>query len=161
MIIILFGVSGCGKTVVGRALAQMLGWEFIDGDDYHPKENVEKMKRGISLDDRDRLPWLIKLAKIEQERISAGKNAILACSALKKSYREILTIDPDICLFVYLKVTKKVVKKRMHQRGGHFMHPALLESQFDTLEKPEEGVIVNGDANISEVVKEILSKLCL
>ena len=135
MIIILFGVSSCGKTVVGKALAKALGWKFVDGDDHHPKENVEKMRRGIPLEDQDRFPWLERLAAIERESIKKQKDIVLACSALKKD--------------------------RMHKRSEHFINPALIESQFDALEEPEGGIVVNGDADVAEIVKEIRSKICL
>jgi gluconokinase len=134
-VILLMGVSGCGKTTTGQRLSRVLGWDFRDADSFHPAANVEKMSRGVPLTDEDRWPWLAAIAAWIDERRADG-NAIVSCSALKKSYRDRLLIGrPDVQL-VFLKGSHSLIADRMNRRKGHFMPPALLDSQFATLEEP-------------------------
>jgi gluconokinase len=136
MFVILFGVSGSGKTTVGQALGTLTGWPFLDADDYHPETNVAKMSRGEPLTDADRAPWLEILRTEIATRLARGEEAILACSALKKAYRQKLQVDPGQVRFVYLKVSPELLQKRLEQRPGHFMKPSMLRSQLETLEEP-------------------------
>lgn len=138
MMIILMGVTGSGKTTIGRLLARDLGWPFYDGDDFHPAANVEKMRSGIPLNDADRAGWLAALRALIQQKIEAGQPAILACSALKQKYREQLQQDHEHEIsFVYLKGDYDLIEKRLQARRGHFMNPRLLASQFEALEEPQ------------------------
>ncbi|RDD46369.1 putative gluconokinase [Trichoplax sp. H2] len=134
------GVSGCGKTTIGKALAKKIGCLFADGDDFHPPANVNKMKSGIPLTDQDRTPWLQTLNRLIQEWSQQQLSAVLACSALKKSYRMILlgNIGCGKIRVIYLKGSFQLIKDRMVQRKDHFMPIALLQSQFDTLQEPGE-----------------------
>ena len=125
MVIILMGVSGSGKTTIGRRLADELGWKFYDGDDYHPRANVEKMARGVPLDDDDRAPWLESLRDLIRSCLARGESAVLACSALKRSYRQHLLIDESVKL-VYLKGDYELIEDRLEGRRGHFMKPEML-----------------------------------
>ena len=136
MIVIIFGVSGAGKTTVGRLLARELGWRFIEADDFHPAANIEKMRSGHPLTDKDRWPWLEELRQQIERSFSAGENAVLACSALKRAYRERLRVSDEV-KFVFLRGDYAVVEKQLHSRHGHFMDANLLQSQFDDLEEPQ------------------------
>ena len=160
MVILLMGVSGSGKTTVGRLLASQMGWEFADGDDYHPAANVQKMRNGIPLTDADRAPWLRTLRDLIAVWIAAGKSAVLACSALKRSYREELRVSPDVQV-VYLRGTPQLLQARLHARVGHFMTERMLQSQLATLEEPEDAVVVEIDRSPEEIVKEIRARLAL
>src|SRR3981081_374562 len=133
------GVSGSGKTTVGQFLASELGWEFTDGDDYHPAANVEKMRSGISLTDAYRAPWLETLRALIAGWIAAGKNAVLACSALKRAYRESLRVGSEVRV-VYLRGTPQLLRERLRARVGHFMTERMLEGQPAGRGEPEEGV---------------------
>jgi gluconokinase len=137
VIIILLGVSGSGKTTVGQALSALTGWTFLDADDYHPPANVEKMSGGEPLTDADRAPWLEILRTEIATRLKRGENAILACSALKKAYRQQLQVDPAQVRFVYLKVSPDLLQQRLEQRKDHFMKSSMLSSQLETLEEPD------------------------
>ena len=130
------GVSGCGKSVIGAALARELGVDFVEGDDYHPKENVERMSRGIALTDADRAGWLRALAARLQQAKQRGTGIVLTCSALKRSYRDVLRGGASDLQLVFLKGDRALIAERLAARRGHFMNPALLESQFSTLEEP-------------------------
>ena len=155
MVIILFGVAGAGKTVIGRALAAALGWQFYDADQFHPPGNIEKLARGILLTDEDRWPWLESLAELIRTRLAQGENAVLACSALRESYRQRLQINDGVKL-VYLKGAYGLIATRLKQRPGHFMNPTLLRSQFDTLEEPTGGaLVVDVTPSPDEVVQAI------
>jgi len=154
MIIILMGVSGAGKTTVGQLLASQLGWEFADADDYHSAGNVEKMRTGIPLTDADRAPWLASLRSLIAGWIKAEKNAVLACSALKRIYREKLQLSPEV-KFVYLKGSPSLLQQRLHSRLGHFMTEQMLASQLAALEEPEHALVVDVDASPPEVVAKI------
>src|SRR5580698_3633542 len=129
MIAIVMGVTGSGKTSVGRLLAQQLGWEFADADDFHPSANVEKISHGIPLTDEDRAPWLDRLRIQIANWIANGQNAVLACSALKRTYRKELSVGPEV-RFVYLKGSPELIRKRLQLRRGHFADEKILASQF-------------------------------
>ena len=158
MIILLMGVAGSGKTTVGRALASRMGFEFADGDDYHPATNVAKMANGVPLTDEDRGPWLERLRGIITDWIAAGKNGVLACSALKQAYRDRLMAGPEVRL-VYLKGTRERFYERLLARHGHYMKESMLDSQLATLEEPLDGIVVNSDATVEEMVAEIRERL--
>lgn len=153
------GVTGAGKTTIGRALATSLGWEFHDGDDLHSEANKRKMHRGIALDDADRAPWLSALRKLIEAMLAEGRNGVVACSALKQSYRDELIVDPNSVKLVYLKVSQQVVAERLRNRSGHFMNPALLESQFDTLEEPADAIVVDASMAPEAIVNAIRARL--
>ena len=136
MVIIIFGVSGAGKTTVGKLLARDLRWRFIEADDFHPAANIEKMRSGHPLTDNDRWPWLEQLRQQIERSLSARENAVLACSALKRAYRDRLHVSDEI-KFVFLRGDHALVEKQLRSRHGHFMNAALLQSQFHDLEEPE------------------------
>ncbi len=144
MILVIMGVSGSGKSTVSKLLARELGWTFIEGDDYHPAANIDKMRHGIPLDDNDRRPWLDALRRRLEEADRRSENVVLACSALKHAYQHYLAqFDPAAVHYVYLDGSEELIRQRLAQRTGHFMDPALLHSQFETLEPPEEAVRVD------------------
>ena len=158
------GVSGSGKTTVGDALAKRLGWRYEDGDKFHPATNVAKMSAGQPLTDEDRWPWLRAIAAEIDRLIAAGEHAVIACSALRRAYRDILVHGRDDVRIVYLFGTQALIAERLSHRKGHFMPPGLLASQFATLEPPtadERAVTVSIDASIEMIVEEILRRLGL
>ena len=157
MVIILMGVSGSGKTTIGRGLADELGWKFYDGDDFHPRANVEKMARGVPLDDDDRAPWLESLRELIESCLVRGESAVLACSALKRSYREYLLIDENVEL-VYLKGDYELIEERLEGRRGHYMKPKMLDSQFAALEEPERGLTVDISLPPEKIIETIRSR---
>jgi carbohydrate kinase (thermoresistant glucokinase family) len=159
MILILMGPTGCGKTTIGRRLARHLGWAFIDGDDYHPAANVAKMHSGQPLNDDDRRPWLLALRREMERLMQAGKSAVLACSALKQSYRDLLGVDQQTVRTVYLRGTFDLLQRRLADRRGHFMPPELLRSQLDTLEEPDGGLSVDIDADPETIVTRIVAAM--
>jgi gluconokinase len=136
VIVIVAGVSGSGKTTVGALLAGRLDWRFADADDFHPAANVEKMRAGIPLTDADRLPWLRAIAAWMDERIGHGEDAVLACSVLKRSYRDLLLDGRPAARMVFLAPGREVLARRLAARHGHFFPEQLLNSQFDALEPP-------------------------
>ena len=144
MIVIIFGVSGAGKTTVGKLLANELGWQFFDADDFHPRTNIEKMHSRIPLTDEDRWPWLENLRELIKRCIATSRDAVLACSALKRAYREQLRVGTEV-KFVFLRGDYALVEEQLRHRRGHFMNPALLRSQFADLEEPQpdEGVVTS------------------
>jgi gluconokinase len=154
------GVSGAGKTTVGQLLAAELGWDFADADDYHSTINIEKMREGIPLTDADRAPWLETLREMLAGAIKAGKSIVLACSALKRSYRDFLRVQPD-ARFVYLKVPPPVLQERLHARRGHYMTEQMLASQLATLEEPESALVIDATPSPAEVVKNIRTSLSI
>lgn len=156
-ILFVMGVSGSGKTTIGKLLAEKLETPFFDGDDYHPKANVEKMAKGHPLNDEDRKGWLQRLNALASEQKNQG--AIIACSALKSQYREQLRQGLNTVEFVYLEGSFELISKRLSDRKGHFMPPELLRSQFDALEIPEHAVSVSINGTPSEVVADILKEL--
>jgi gluconokinase len=138
MVIILIGVAGSGKTTVGRILAAQLGCEFHDADDLHSPENREKMSHDLALSDQDRLPWLLAVRNLVQRCLAENRDAVIACSALRRSYRDLLVVDKAKVKLVYLKGSPALIAQRLAQRSGHFFDPRLLQSQFDTLEEPQD-----------------------
>lgn len=151
-IIVVMGVSGCGKSTLGRAIASSLEMPFIEGDDYHPESNVAKMSRGVPLDDTDRSVWLDALHQKALETVSTG--AVIACSALKESYRKHLSKGiAEQFLWILLDGTYEVIHSRMQARKSHFMPPALLRSQFETLEKPDYALYIDVDQPAEEQAK--------
>jgi gluconokinase len=159
MILIVMGVSGCGKTTIGRLLAQSLGCPFYDGDDFHPADNVAKMASGIPLTDADRAGWLDAIARRIAEHLAQGSEAVFACSALKQAYRQRLTLDPARVRFVYLQGGYELILWRMQQRPGHYMKPGMLQSQFAILEEPADAITVPIDLPPEEIVEQVLVKL--
>src|SRR5258708_3257272 len=133
---IVFGVSGAGKTTIGKLLAEQLGWQFYEGDDFHPRANIEKMRSGRPLTDKDRWPWLERLREQITRSLAAKENAVLACSALKRAYRERLRVSDDVT-FVFLRADYALIERQLRRRRGHFMNPVLLLSQFADLEEPQ------------------------
>lgn len=162
-VIILMGVSGAGKTTIGTQLAEALGWEFFDGDDFHPADNVDKMAQGIPLTDDDRWPWLRALHDFIHERLLVGAPAVVACSALKADYRRILVDGNEGARIVYLKGSRSLIRRRLEQRPGHFFDPELLDSQFDTLEEPDpdEVLTVDIDRPPEAIIRTIIEALAL
>jgi gluconokinase len=155
MILIVMGVSGAGKTTIGAALARELGWPLLDADDYHPPENVAKMAAGTPLDDEDRWPWLQKInAKLIHE-----ENAVLACSALKESYRQRLCAEVQDCRIVYLHGSFELIAERSRARRHRYMPASLLESQFAALEPPANAIRIDVAADPSACVAAILAQL--
>jgi gluconokinase len=160
MIVIIMGVVGAGKTTVGTLLSQQLGWKFADADDFHPKPNVKKISHGIPLTDADREPWLDVLQKQIVQWIGAKQNVVLACSALKQSYRQKLAIGPEV-RFVYLKGRAPLIAERLRLRHGHFAGEAILASQVRDLEEPLSAVTVDIDQTPAQIVSEIRKSLGL
>jgi gluconokinase len=161
MIVILMGVAGAGKTTVGQLLAHQLGWPFYDADDFHPRANVEKMQRGIALDDADRAPWLDALHALIARLAAEQRSAILACSALTAAYRRRLAAGVAAVRFVYLRGGAALLRARLAGRRGHFMPSDLLQSQLDTLEEPADALTVDIDAPPEAIAATIAGALAL
>jgi gluconokinase len=161
VIAVVMGVSGVGKTTIGRRLAADLGWTFYEGDDFHSPENVEKMSRGIPLTDADREPWLQALRDVIEGCVERGEDAVLACSALKSSYREVLRGEHPEVVFVHLQADPSVIAGRLARRTGHYAKQSLLESQLATLEEPENAMAVDASRRPEEIVREIRGRLGL
>jgi gluconokinase len=161
MTVILMGVTGTGKTTIGKLLSSRTGWQFAEGDDYHSEANKAKMHAGIPLDDEDRAPWLASLHEVLLGWYRSGQSGILACSALKQSYRDTLSagIAQDAYRFVLLKVSREHIAERLSHRAGHYMNPALLDSQFATLEMPSDALQVSAEGTPEQTVELILSGL--
>ena len=159
MILIVMGVSGSGKTTVGKLLAQSLNWDFSDADDFHPSANIEKMSLGIPLEDADRLPWLLQLQTTIDWWLLENKNVVLACSALKASYREMLCRNEQRIKIVYLKGDFELFAARLKNRENHYMKADLLSSQLDTLEEPEDAIIVDASQPVEVIVGQIINYL--
>jgi gluconokinase len=159
-IVVLFGVAGSGKTTVGRLLARALGFPFHEGDDHHTAESVAKMSRGVPLDDEDRKPWLARLRRVALEAASRGEGAVIACSALKRSYRRYLGWGVRGIRFVHLRGSPELLRERLAARAGHYMKPGMLESQLDTLEEPgPEAIRVDIGPDPAQIVTSILRML--
>ena len=157
-VIVVMGVSGSGKTEIGKLLSEKLSRPFFDGDDFHPKANVKKMSSGHPLNDEDRKEWLIALNKLAVEH--KHKGAIIACSALKKNHRSLLRAGMGNCMtFVYLDGSFELIKSRLEKRKGHFMPTNLLQSQFDTLEPPSKEITVSIEETPVNIVKKIMKEL--
>jgi gluconokinase len=159
VIVILMGVTGCGKTTVGTLLAQDLGWAFCDADDFHPAENVAKMKRGAPLDDEDRRPWLERLNALLLESERQGKGLVLACSALKQVYRDRLARGCAVVRFVFLDGDRELIRARLRERRGHYMNPTLLDSQFAILERPQDALRLDAAGSPATLVTNIRTAL--
>lgn len=155
MVLVIMGVSGSGKTSVGKLLCEKLGWKYFEGDEYHPKENIEKMSQGFPLNDDDRKPWLLKLRSLIEESLMQEKNIILTCSGLKESYRKILKVNNDV-KFIYLKGSYELIESRMKLRKDHFMKPGMLSSQFEALQEPTDAMVINIDQELNKIVGEIV-----
>ena len=163
MVIVVWGVTAVGKTTVGKLLAEELGWKFYDADDFHSPANVEKMPCGIPLTDEDRRPWLERLRQMIERSLVEEENAVLACSALKRAYRERLRASEDV-KFVFLRASRARIAERLQRRHGHFMPATLLDSQFADLEEPQAGeqtLTVDVEGTPDELVKLIKTKLRL
>jgi len=161
MVVIIFGVSGAGKTTIGQLLAEEFGWRFYEADDFHSQANTDKMRQGVPLTDEDRWPWLESLRQVIKRCLAAGENAVLACSALKEAYRRRLRLNADVKL-VFLRGDYELIANQLRQRRGHFMNPALLQSQFADLEEPlptEGAVVIELGRSPRELVQEIKGKL--
>jgi gluconokinase len=162
IIVVVMGVSGSGKSTVAALLAAALGCQFQEGDDLHPPENVEKMRTGIPLTDADRMPWLRKIAADIDGWRARGECGVLTCSALKRSYRDIIIGDRRNVVLVYLKGSRELIHQRMIARHGHFMPVALLDSQFATLEEPtpdEHPIIEDVEGKPADIAHEIVCRL--
>lgn len=161
MIVIIMGVAGSGKSTVSKVLAKHLRWQYRDADAYHSPENIAKMSSGIGLTDEDRKPWLKSMRKDIQTWIAAKRNIVLACSALKQAYRDILSVAPDEQVFVYLKGPPELFASRLARRTTHFMKQDMLDSQFDALEEPSacDAIICDARLSIKEIVLQIEQEL--
>lgn len=160
--IVVMGVSGAGKTTVAKLLAQRLDRQLLEGDDFHPASNIDKMSRGVPLDDNDRAPWLRAIAARIDEARGAGHRLVVTCSALKRSYRDMLADGHDDVMFVHLKGGKALIGERLKTRAGHFMPPGLLDSQFAALQEPtadENAVTIGIEGAPEHIVADILGKL--
>ncbi len=163
MIVIMAGVSGSGKTTVGALLASRLGWRFADADGFHPAANVEKMRAGIPLTDDDRWPWLRAIAAWMDERIARSEPAVITCSALKRSYRDLLLDGRPEARMIFLAADRQLLARRLAARHGHFFPGRLLGTQFDALEPPQAGEPVLSVVPAHEpaaTVEEIIALLC-
>ncbi|MEJ5998223.1 gluconokinase [Corynebacterium sp. H130] len=158
--LVLMGVSGCGKTSVARALAQRLSWPYAEADDFHPQENKDKMAAGIALNDDDRWPWLESLSRWMSANAMAGNSTVVTCSALKKSYRDLLSRSSGKVFFVHLSGPQELIAQRMSARTGHFMPTTLLPSQFATLEQlgeEENGITLDINASVNELADQVIA----
>lgn len=160
MFCIIMGVAGSGKSTVGKLLSERLGWQFFDADDFHPPENIAKMSLGLPLNDRDREPWLNRLKQLIEQTINQGDSAILACSALKSSYRQFLTHNQnnDIC-WIYLRGDYELILSRIKQRQKHFFKEEILRSQFANLEEPTEALIIDVSLSPDAIINMIFTYL--
>jgi gluconokinase len=161
MIVVIMGVAGAGKTTVGKKLAEAIGVDFFDADDFHSAKAIAKMKAGIPLDDADRAPWLARLKEKIREIDASGKSAVFACSALKRNYREELgaAAANSRLVFVYLRITREIADARLRTRVDHYMPASLIESQFAALEGPEDAIELNGEESPEDLVPEIRRRL--
>lgn len=155
MIIVVMGISASGKSTLGSALAESLGWEFVEGDDYHPKANIEKMRNGTPLDDKDRLPWLQAINRQLRQLEGKGRDAVVACSALKRRYREILSQGLEQLRYVYLTGDPALIRQRIAHRKEHFMPPELIDSQLAAIEPPHNALMIRIDLPVDLQAAEV------
>src|SRR6266446_2590954 len=160
VIVLLMGPAGSGKTTIGELLAARLGWEFADGDSFHSPANIEKMAHGVPLDSNDRIPWLYAIREAMEQWTAQQRNVVLACSALKKIYREFLQINSSVKL-VYLKGTYELLRGRLHARKGHYATEQILKSQLADLEEPADAITIDVARSPEEIVLEIRRQLSL
>ncbi len=160
MIAIIMGTTGAGKTTIGTMLAAQLNWQFTDADTFHPPANIEKMSHGTPLNDADRAPWLEAMRKAILEWIGAGKNVVLACSALKRAYRDELRPGPEVRI-IYLKGDYALFAERIHHRHGHFAGEGILAGQFADLEEPADAITIDAAQLPEQIVAEIRKRLAL
>ena len=161
-VVVMMGVSGSGKTTIAEGVARREAWPLLEGDKFHPPANIEKMSHGIPLTDEDRWPWLRAIAAAIDDWRKNGQSGVVACSALKRAYRAILIGDRNDVVLVYLQGSKDLIGQRMASRKGHFMPPALLDSQFAALEEPqpdEHPIVVSVAGTPEEIVDEVIGKL--
>lgn len=161
MVIIVMGVRGCGKTHIGGLLASRLGWIFLDADDHHPEANIAKMASGVPLTDADRKPWLERLRVLLGETDRAGRDAVLACSALRRTYRELIAAEVRVPRFVYLRAEEELLRQRLESRKNHFFRGDLLESQISLLEEPADAITLDASMDPDEAVTKIIDALSL
>jgi gluconokinase len=161
MILVLMGVSGSGKTTIGAMLAEALQWRFYEGDDLHSAANRSKMAHGIALTDADRLPWLHRIRRLIERCLSDGVDAVIACSALKRSYRQAIVTDARQVRVVYLKGSPKLIKGRLGKRKGHFMPSSLLPSQFEALEEPRDAITIDVADPPAQIVEAVRKRLAI
>ncbi len=159
MVLILMGPMGCGKTTIGELLSARIGWPFYDGDDFHPRANVEKMRAGIPLNDEDRRVWLEELRVRIEAWLKNGEDTLLACSALKQSYRDILGVNQTTVMTAYLKGSYELLRERIEKRQHPYMNKGLLASQFEALEEPEAGIIVDISGTPEDAVDDIAAAI--
>ena len=158
MFVLIMGVTGSGKTTVGTLLSAAMGWPFYDADDFHSPDNVRKMASGVPLTDEDRGPWLEELHELISHRNGRGENGVLACSALKETYRGTLCADADVAV-VYLKAHRDLIRSRLERRSGHYMPQGLIESQFLDLEEPQDCIVMDGAWPPEQTVVAIRSQI--
>jgi gluconokinase len=152
---LIMGVSGSGKTTLGKALAQRLGWDFFDADDFHPPGNIAKMTAGIPLSDSDRAPWLASVHDQLYSTLSADRHPVLACSALKETYRTQLLAGMEGIVVIYLKGSYDLIWSRMSTREGHYMKPEMLQSQFDALEEPKDALVLDVEMPLKDMIDTV------
>ncbi|THD55991.1 gluconokinase [Phenylobacterium sp.] len=161
-VLVVMGVSGAGKTTIGAALAERLGWTFQEGDDFHPAANLAKMKAGKPLDDADRAPWLARVEAWISAQLAAGRSGVITCSALKQTYRSAIIGGRSDVILVYLSGSRQIIQQRLEKRRGHFMPSSLLASQFAALQTPvagEKPIVVNIDQPVAAQVDEVVASL--
>jgi gluconokinase len=157
--VIVMGVAGCGKTTVGELLAKRLAWNFYDADAFHPAENIAKMANGTPLNDSDRAPWLVALHTLISTSLKENRPGILACSALKESYRQQLLEGNEGVQIVYLKGSYNLIWSRISLRKDHYMKPQMLQSQFEALEEPRNALTFDVSLSVAEIVQEIVKRI--
>jgi gluconokinase len=157
--VILMGVAGSGKTAVGKAVAGRFDWLFLDADDFHPAANIDKMKHGIPLNDQDRIPWLRTLHDELQRQLAENHSVILGCSALKESYRHILSDQVSPLTFMLLDVDQETIRERLQHRAAHFFPKELMTSQFAALEKPKDAIIIDARKPLDEVIDQAVQSI--